>query len=288
MKIVSSFLSYTAQTQWKSQASANSLSTSHSYHICTKGAFGTTWTTAAQKSTVVTLKDASQVFNYETWPVFTWILLLRISEFTKFNFWQCHASFSLLLMEGSANAPYLESLQRKEKVCHSVHCGITGRSNIANALEKDDVEESWKVPLWNPRSFQLHSKRTNYCECIKKKIESNKSQKSLLLRVSFFASKRVCQPPQSLSLNGTKPDKIKQRCSHYLLSTLRMFTRWLLFSSSQHEEDWYFGSKLGNMIFWQNPPMAGNSASILIEWVRQQPRLNTGIRAPSAWCSKMW
>lgn len=55
---------------------------------------------------------------------------------------QCHASFSLLLMEGSANAPYLEALQRKEKVCHSVCCESTGRSNSANALEKDDVEES--------------------------------------------------------------------------------------------------------------------------------------------------
>lgn len=125
---------------------------------------------------------------------------------------QCHAGFSLLLMGGSANAPYLESLQRKEKVCHSVPCESTGRSHSANALEKDDVEESWKVPLWNPRSFQLHSRRTNYCECIKKKNwEQHESKESLLLRVSFFASKRAFPSPSIIKSKWNKTQQNKAK-----------------------------------------------------------------------------
>lgn len=50
-------------------------------------------------------------------------------------------------MEGErkmrANAPYLEPLQRKDEKC-VIQCLVrgTGRSGIANALEKDDMEES--------------------------------------------------------------------------------------------------------------------------------------------------
>lgn len=53
----------------------------------------------------------------------------------------------VFLMEGEkkmrANAPYLEPLQRKEGKC-VIQSGVssTGRPSIANALGKDDVDES--------------------------------------------------------------------------------------------------------------------------------------------------
>lgn len=117
------------------------------------------------------------------------------------------------------------------------------------------------------------------------------SKENLLLRKRDLGSvslpvKELAHPPQSLSLNGTKPNKIKQRCSRYLLSSLRMFSRWLLFFCSQHEKGWYFGLKLGNVIFWQNPPMSGNSHFDMVS--QAATRLSAAKRAPLAWGSKMW
>lgn len=182
---------------------------------------------------------------------------MRISESTKFKFWQRNASFSLILMEGErkmrAYVPYLEPLQRKDEKCViRFLVRSTGRSSFANALEEDDMEESWKGPLGNSRSFQVLTKRQTIVKTILRKSESKES----LLRVSVKAFPSTFKLP---SLHLTKPNKINRKYSCCLLSSLRMFTDCFLFPSSQNEEGcWYFGSKLANVMFWQNPPMAGN------------------------------
>lgn len=150
-----------------------------------------------------------QAFNYKTRPVFSGSLLMRISESTKFKFWQRNTSFSLILMEGErkmrAYVPYLEPLQRKEEKCViRFLVRSTGRSSFANALEKDDMEESWKGPLGNSRSFQVLTKR----QTIVKTILRNSESKESLPRVSFKAFPSTFKLP---SLNLTKPNKINRK-----------------------------------------------------------------------------
>lgn len=151
---------------------------------------------------------------------------------------------------------------------------------------------TWKSPEKCLCEIQGHSssiaKEQTIVSALKKIWEQYEPKKVSSLGSVSLPVKGLSHPPQSLSLNVTKPNKIKQKCSCYLQSSLRLLTWWFLFSCSQHEECcWYFGSKLGNVIFWQNPLMAGNSVSILIEWVRQRPSLSTVIGAPPAWCFKM-
>lgn len=150
--------------------------------------------------------------------------------------------------------------------------GSVSFSLVWGALGGQALQTLWERMTWmSPEKClcetQGHSDslpKTNYCEYIKKerviwiKRKSPWSQSSGQL-MGFPI------PLQSLNLNLTKPSKIKQKCSCCPLSSLRLFIWWLLFPSFQNEEScWYFGWKLANIMFWQNPPMAGKSVSILI------------------------
>lgn len=106
--------------------------------------------------------------------------------------------------------------------------------SVVRALGGQTVQMLWKRMTWKSLEkclceIQGHSssiaEEQTIVSALKKKIESNMSQK----KVSSLGSvslpvKGLSHRPQSLSLNGTKPNKIKQKCSRYLLASLRIFT----------------------------------------------------------------
>ena len=77
-------------------------------------------------------------------------------------------------MEGEkktrANAPCLERRQRKDRAW-VIQSAMRGTA-----------------PLWNPRSFQLHTRRRNYCGCIKKSRAGSKKVSLRLVSVSSVQS----------------------------------------------------------------------------------------------------